>query len=99
MTKIAPGDIVMIFRWPHAHMPAGTAPGSVSAVQALQDKTQCPICGKVWREPAACLAYGGAVPVAWLTKLSGAHGKPAHVAGEARLAECASGDVIWKGSA
>ena len=102
MSDIGVGDVVMVFRWPHAHMPAQCAPGSVSTVEELQDQTKCPVCGKVWREPVACLSYGGGVPVAWLTKLSGALGKPAHVAGEAPIDEstqCTDGDVVWRGSA
>ena len=99
MSDIAPGDVVMVFRWPHAHMPAGCAPGSVSAVEELQDRTKCPVCGRVWREPAACLSYGGAVPLAWLTKLSSAGGRPAYVRDEAPLAQASAGGVVWTGSA
>ena len=101
MTEIAPGDMVMVFRWPHAHMPAACAPGSVSAVTELQDRTKCPVCGHVWREPAACLSYGGAVPLAWLTKLSSA-GEAANMRDEAALGESTTalvGDVVWRGSA
>ena len=103
MGRIAPGDLVIVMRWPHAHVPPRCAPGSVSVVDSLQHKTKCPVCGEVWQEAAAVLAYGGAVPVAWLSKLSSedaltdSYSSDETAPGES--CERVSGGVRWLGSA
>src|SRR3712207_5790410 len=102
MGRIAPGDVVIVMRWPHPHVPARCVPGSVSVVHSLQHKAKCPVCGQAWQEPAAVLGYGGAVPVAWLTKLPTADELARIYTSDetspAEASERVCGGVRWAGS-
>ena len=67
--QIETGDLVMLVRWPHEHVPNWCAPGIVRDVVAVQTKTTCPVCGASWHEPVAALDGAGAVPISWLKKI------------------------------
>jgi hypothetical protein len=94
MDEIRAGDLVMIVRWPHEHVPSWGAPGIVTEVIDLQPKTACPSCGRMW-PGAAYLALGCAVPVAWLRKVPRTAPRPRPVN---TAVEATRSDFVWHGS-